>query len=59
MNTSETTKYTPKGGLGTSVYVYKTCLGAYDRSGGQVNTPEKVKSPKGAYETYIDVYKHV
>ena len=56
MNTSGTTKYTPKGGHDTSIYVYNTCLGAYDRSRGQVNAPVKVKSPKGAYDTSIDVY---
>ena len=38
--------------------IYNVYLGVYDRSGGQVNTPLKVKfTPNGAYGTSIDVYK--
>ena len=41
---------------GTSIDVYNTCLGIYDRSGGQVNISGEVKSTsKGAYVTFIEV----
>ena len=50
VNTSGKTKSASKGTHGTSVEVYKTCLGAYDPSGGQVNTSGKTKyMPKEAH----------
>ena len=53
-------KFTPKGAYDTSIDVYKTCLGAYDLSGRQINTPVKVKStPKGACGTLQHMFRGI